>query len=71
MAQQLDYTTSQTTTRANATIKYLHLDLRNGGKIVVGLLGSDGVEFQITYTGATAQSLMTTLNTEDSTSQYF
>ena len=63
MAQQLDYTSAQVISRASATIQYIHLDLRNGGNISIGLLGSEGVLFQANYSGATALSLMTTLNT--------
>ena len=61
MPQQLDFTTAPVTTRTNVTIQFLHLDLRAGGTIVVGLLGSDGVGFHVTYTGPTAITLMTAL----------
>jgi len=60
--QSLTYTTPQTTIRETATIQFLHLDLRGAGTIVVGLLGSDGATFQVTYTGAAAVALMTALN---------
>jgi hypothetical protein len=62
MPQQLDLAVPQITTRANVMIQFLHLDLRLGGMIVVGLLGSDGVAFAVTYSGATALTLMTALN---------